>query len=38
MINVQVMRVQRYDQCGELDSAADVKPGQKYGFQKSSLV
>ena len=28
MINVQVMRVQRYDQCGELDSGSDVKPGK----------
>ncbi|XP_023338533.1 uncharacterized protein LOC111709154 isoform X2 [Eurytemora carolleeae] len=24
---IQVMRVQRYDQCGELDSGSDVKPG-----------
>jgi len=24
---VKVMRVQKYDQCGELDSGADIKPG-----------
>ena len=30
MINVQVMRVQRYDQCGELDSGADVKQGRVW--------
>jgi hypothetical protein len=27
IINVQVIRVQRYDQCGELLAGADIKPG-----------
>ncbi len=27
IINVQVSRVQRYDQCGELLAGADIKPG-----------
>ncbi len=32
MINIQVIRVQKYDQCGELISGADVKEGRNFAI------
>ena len=38
MINTQVMRVQRYDQCGELLAGADVQAGTVHYKYNGDIV